>query len=47
VAKPKRKRKPGRKAVRVKIRGNPLAVIDRMLGRDGSSPVPPPRRKSG
>jgi len=32
----KRKKKPGRKPVRVKISGNPLAVIDRMLGRDGS-----------
>lgn len=32
-----RKKKPGRKPLRVKIEGNPLPVIDRMLGRDGSS----------
>lgn len=36
----KRKRKPGRKPLRVKIEGNPLPLIDRMLGKGGSSPKP-------
>ena len=51
MAKRGRKKKPGRKPMLVKIKGDPFALIDRMLGRDGSSPTPPPRksarRKSG
>jgi hypothetical protein len=37
VAKPKRKAKPGRKPTRVKIKGNPLPLIDHMLGKGSSS----------
>ncbi len=43
----KKKAKPGRKSVRVKIRGNPLPLIDRMLGRGGSRSHSQPVRRGG
>ena len=35
-------KKPSRRPKRVKITGDPFAIIDKMLGKDGSSPMPDP-----
>ena len=44
MAKRARKKKPGRKPMRVKIKGNPQPLIEWMLGKRGSPSRAEPRR---